>query len=118
MVQTLIKLAEAAANAHPVDALLPRHLSDRRRAGLQAAANRGLALPAERQPKPLRQLHRRSSDAEKHRFLELQKRRDHHAHELGIDPTLIASRAMLAALAENRAAHETELMNWQRELLQ
>ncbi|MBI3853702.1 MAG: HRDC domain-containing protein [Verrucomicrobia bacterium] len=116
--ETLVKVAGAATNAHPFDTLLPRHFSDRRRAGLKAAIARGLAVPVGEQPKPLRQINRRPSEAEKRRFIELQKRRDHHAHELGIDPTLIASRATLAALAEDWNAHESELMNWQRELLQ
>lgn len=115
--ETLIMVAGAAVNAHPLDTLLPRYFSDRRRAGLKDAVTRGLAVPADEQPKPLRQINRRPSEVEKHRFNELEKRRDHHAHQLGIDPTLIASRATLAALAENWEAYEPELMNWQRELL-
>jgi len=115
--ETLIRLAGATAQAHPIDTLLPRHFSDRRRAGLKDAVSRGVAVPPDQQPEPLRQINRRPSEAERRRFNELQKRRDHHAHQLDIDPTLIASRAMLGALAEDRAAHESELMNWQRELL-
>jgi hypothetical protein len=49
--------------------------------------------------------------------LELQKRRDAQAHELGIDPTLIASRGTLSDLARNWDKYSGELMNWQRELL-
>jgi hypothetical protein len=47
----------------------------------------------------------------------LEKRRDAHAHQLGIDPTLIASRATLMELARDWDKHAPELMNWQRELL-
>jgi len=36
---------------------------------------------------------------------------------LEIDPTLIASRAMLVMLAKDWKAHEAELMRWQRDLL-
>lgn len=36
---------------------------------------------------------------------------------MGIDPTLIASRAALLDLAEDWNRHERELMNWQRDLL-
>lgn len=115
--ETLIKCAVVAANAQPVDTLLPRHFSDRRRAELNDAVSRGLSVPADQQPRPRRQINRRPNDAEKHRFNELQKRRDLHAHQLAIDPTLIASRATLAALAEDWSTHEVELMNWQRELL-
>jgi len=44
----------------------------------------------------------------------LRQRRDHHAAELGIDPTLIASRATLGALARDWDKHQAELMSWQR----
>ena len=53
-----------------------------------------------------------------HRYRELEKRRNAHAHKLGIDPTLIASRATLGALAHDWDRHAPELMNWQRELLE
>jgi ribonuclease D len=115
--EMLVKLAAAVSNACPIEPLLPRHFSDRRRTGLKAAINCGLTVTADRQPNPLRSLNRRPSDAEKRRFNELQKHRDLRAHQLSIDPTLIASRAMLAALAEDWQAHEPDLMNWQRELL-
>ncbi len=36
----------------------------------------------------------------------------------GIDPTLIASRAMLSVLARDWDQHAPELMSWQRELLE
>ena len=39
------------------------------------------------------------------------------AQELGIDPTLIASRATLILLAQDWPRHQLELMEWQRELL-
>ena len=48
---------------------------------------------------------------------DLEKRRNRAAGQLGIDPTLIASRAMLVMLAKDWNAHQSELMNWQRELL-
>jgi ribonuclease D len=115
--EILINLAGAAANAHRIDTLLPRHFSDRRHAGLKDAVSRGLSVQPDQQPRLLRQINRRPNDAEKHRFNELQKRRDLHAHQLGIDPTLIASRATMAALAEDWTAHQIELMNWQREFL-
>jgi hypothetical protein len=48
---------------------------------------------------------------------ELEKKRDRRAAELDIDPTLIASRAMLVLLAKDWEMHQTGLMRWQRELL-
>ncbi|MEY4088347.1 MAG: Ribonuclease [Verrucomicrobiota bacterium] len=116
--ELLVKLAEAAAAQQPVDPLLPRYLSPRRRAGLAQAVQAALALPAAEHPELLRTERRRPSQAEHRRFLDLEKRRNAHAHRLDIDPTLIAPRAMLGDLARDWAAHAPGLMNWQRELLQ
>ena len=60
---------------------------------------------------------RRPTQAEFRRFSELEKRRDAHAQQLAIDPTIIAPRATLGELARDWDAHAPELMNWQRELL-
>ena len=48
---------------------------------------------------------------------ELKKKRDAVAAELGIDPSVIAPRAVLEALAFHREAAMRDLMPWQRELL-
>ena len=61
---------------------------------------------------------RRPTEAERRRYLELEKRRDAQAHRLDLDPTLIASRSTLSDLAHNWEAHVGGLMKWQRELLQ
>jgi ribonuclease D len=115
--QGLVDIAAAAAASRPVEPLLPRHLAERRRRGLLKAVARGLSLAPERYPKPLRHISRRASEGERRRFLELQTRRDARAAALGIDPTLIASRATLSDLAYDWHKHQSELMNWQRELL-
>jgi ribonuclease D len=116
--QTLVDIAAAAATHRPVQPLLPRHLSDRRRSGLLDAVAHGLEIPPERQPAFIKTSGRRPSEAERRRFLDLQKRRDAHAIELGIDPTVIASRGTLSDLAHNWDNHLPELMNWQRHLLE
>jgi ribonuclease D len=115
--QALVEIAGAAVASQPIDLLLPRHFSERRRDGLGKAVARGLALPPERYPKVLRNFSRRTSEGERRRFVELQKRRDTHAARLGIDPTLIASRGMMSDLAHDWEKHQGELMNWQRALL-
>jgi ribonuclease D len=115
--ETLVEIAAVAADSKPFDPLLPRHFSDRRRSGLLKAVAHGQSLPSERHPKVLRSISRRPSEGEKRRFLEFQRHRDAHAVELGIDPTLIASRAMLSDLAHDWDKHQQELMNWQRTLL-
>ncbi len=115
--QNLVGIAGAAAEGRAWETLVPKHISERRRHGVLKAVTRGLALPAEQHPKILRPAGRRASEAERRRFLELQAHRDARATELGIDPTLIASRATLSDLAHNWQKHAPELMNWQRELL-
>jgi ribonuclease D len=113
----LVEIAGAAATSRPVDPLLPRHLSERRRCGLAKAIAHGLGISPELHPGILRSVGRKPSEAQRKRFMELQKHRDIRAAELGIDPTLIASRATLSELAHNWEAHSPDLMNWQRQLL-
>lgn len=115
--QTLVDIAAAAAAARPLEPLLPRHISERRRAGLLRAVARGVGLPRERHPKLRCSTNRHPSEGERRRFLDLQRRRDAAAGRLQIDPTLIASRAALSDLAHDWDQHEGGLMNWQRRLL-
>jgi ribonuclease D len=115
--EALVGIAAAAAAVRPVEPLLPRHLSERRRASLLKAVACGRALSPDRHPAILRSVGRRATEAERRRHDELQKRRDARAAELGIDPTLIASRATLSDLAHNWDKHAAELMGWQRTLL-
>lgn len=115
--EALVELASAAAAGKPVEPLIPVRFSRRRHTGLMAAIRQGLAVPAAKRPEPLRQVFRRVNDATKKRLAEMQRRRDAKATELGIDPTLIASRAVMLDLAEDWNRHQAELMNWQRDLL-
>jgi ribonuclease D len=113
--ETMVDIAEAAAESGPLREMLPRYLTPRRRAEVFKAIKKGLAQ--EELPGVLRSAPYRQSEQEKKRMYELEKRRNRAAHDLGIDPTLIASRAMLVMLAKDWNAHQDELMNWQRELL-
>lgn len=116
MPETMVALAQAAADALPVESLIPRRFSPRRRAGVMEAIHRGLSC--ERRPSPLRHHSQRLTEAQTRRYRELERRRNRRATELSLDPSLIASRAMLLALARNGdGAMEQFLMNWQRELL-
>jgi len=116
--EVLVNLADAAASHQPVEPLLPRHLSERRRAGVQAALADGLRTPPEQRPRLPERTHYWPNEAERRRSVELQHRRDARAQELNLDPTLIASRSTLAELAQNWDLNAPRLMNWQRELLQ
>jgi len=116
--EKLISIAATAATHKPVDHLLPTRLSPRRRETLSQTIRAALALPSDRHPEILRHKFYRPTEAEMRRYHDLEERRDRHAHELGIDATLIASRAMLSELAHDWNEYAPELMNWQRELLQ
>jgi len=116
--EKIIEVAQAAAEHQPVDPLLPPRLHPRRRETLLAAVRAGQQVPPEHLPQIIRHHSQRPTEAEFRRFRELEKIRDRHAHELGIDPTLIAPKAMLGDLARDQDRHFPELMAWQRELLQ
>ena len=116
--EKLVDIAAVASVKRPVDNLLPRQLSPRRRAALLEAVTAGLAVPDDAQPEIIRHHFQRPSDAEFRRYRELEKVRDAHANELGIDPALIASRPVLGDLARDWDNYAPSLMNWQRELLQ
>jgi ribonuclease D len=115
--EKLVSIAATAATRKPVEHLLPTRLSPRRHASLSQAIKSALSLPTERHPDILRHKFHRPNEAEMRRYRDLEKYRDQHAHELGIDPTLIASRATLSELARDWDQYAPELMNWQRELL-
>jgi ribonuclease D len=115
--QTLLDIAIAATTPAPFEGLLPRHFSSRRKDTLMEAVQRGLRVPPHEHPQRLRFLSRRQTEGERRRYLELEERRNRRAAELELDPTLIASRATLLALAADWEQHNGELMDWQRELL-
>jgi len=115
--ERMVDIADAAAARQPFENILPPKMSPRRRETLLEAVKAGLAVAADKQPEVLRHKFHRPSEAEFRRFRELEKIRDAHAHRLGIDPTLIASKATIGDLARNWDKHAPELMGWQRELL-
>jgi ribonuclease D len=115
--ETLLKVSAAAANQERVDGLLPRGLSQRRRKSAGEAVQRGLKLPKGDLPQPFKHKYHRPTEAERKRFVEFARRRDKHAQRLNLDPTVIASRADLARLAQDWEEHAPGLMKWQRELL-
>jgi ribonuclease D len=112
--ETLVALAQAAAHHRPLDPFLP----SRRRQALIETIERALTIPPSEWPEINRPSGRRPTPTEKHLLEELRRRRDRRATELGIDPTLIASRATLGALAQDWTGHQSRLMDWQRTLLE
>jgi ribonuclease D len=112
---TMIAMSIAAVEGKSVENLIPKRFSPRRHSTLIKAVQRG--LHAVDKPQPIRATHYRQTAEEKRRYHELEKKRNRRAHDLGIDPTIIASRADLVQLARNGNAPATELMAWQSELL-
>jgi ribonuclease D len=115
--EALVSVAASASDHGQIDPLLPRHFSSRRKDGLLEAIQTGLATAPEAQPQQLRSKSRRQTEAERRRFMTLEQGRNRCANELQLDPTLIASRATLMALAHDWDQHNRELMDWQREIL-
>src|SRR5439155_1056392 len=116
LTQLMEELAMAAVTSRNLHQILPRRFWPRRRERLLKAIAAGLA--SQDPPRILRPKSARQTEVEKRRMHELEKRRDRAAAELGIDATLIASRAMLVLLARDWATHAKDLMHWQRELLE
>ena len=115
--EAMVEIAAAAVERRPFAELLPRHFSPRRHEGLGRAVNAGLARIPSEQPDFLHAKSHRQTEAERRRFTELENRRNLRAAELEIDPTLIASRAPLIALASHWERAAAELMSWQKEIL-
>jgi ribonuclease D len=115
--ERMVDIADAATARQPFDHILPPKISPRRREALLEAVKAGLAVPAAQHPEILRHFSHRPSEAEFRRFREIEKHRNARAHELGIDPTLIASKAVIGDLARDWDKHAPDLMNWQRDLL-
>jgi ribonuclease D len=115
--EVLVEIAAAAVEQRSFADLLPRHFSGRRHEGLGRAILAGLARSPRELPDFLHNKSHRQTEAERRRFTELEKRRNVRAAELKVDPTLIASRAMLLALASHWEQAGAELMPWQKEIL-
>ncbi len=116
--ERLVDLAAAAAAQQPFEDILPPKISPRRRETLTQVIQTGLAVPADLHPNVLRHEFHRPTEAQFRRFREIEKHRDSRALALGIDPTLIASKAVIGDLARDWDRHAPELMQWQRDLLQ
>jgi ribonuclease D len=94
-----------------------RHFSDRRRQTFRQAAETGLKLPEEKWPVMRRRSGTRPTSEVVRRADELKHRRDRAATELKLEPTLLAPRHTLVALASDEARAAAMLAPWQRKLL-
>jgi ribonuclease D len=115
--EMLVSVSVAASAGRPVEPLLPRRFSEWRKSRFAIALERGLNQPPAEHPHLRRISGPRLGKHEQGRFDSLKILRDRRGAELGIDPTLIASRSTLVALASDWDAGGKGLMAWQRELL-
>jgi ribonuclease D len=114
--EKLVALSAAASRGRPVQPLAPAHLPPGRAARLASAIERALQLAPTEFPRPRRLFGIRLTRPEQARFDQLKRLRDVRAGELGLDPTVVASKADLVLLAKNGPGGK-HLMDWQRELL-
>ena len=110
----MIEMAITAAEGTPIEPLIPARFSPRRFSTLVKAAHRGVTRADK--PQIHRAEHYRQTMEEKRRYHELEKKRNRNADDLGIDATIIASRADLVQLARVDEPYDG-LMEWQRALL-
>lgn len=117
--ESLSEIADDAAHRRSARGVrLPHYLTPRRRHGVVDAIERALDVPDSDRPGPIRVRSRRMTRRELDRVEELRQIRDRRAGELAIDPTLIASKATLYALARNDPGAWEEQLPWQRALLE
>jgi ribonuclease D len=94
-----------------------RHFSFRRRQAFREAAQTALRAPESEWPVSRRGSGSRPSHETVRRAEELQRRRNKSAEELGLEPSFIAPRSTLEAIAADATRAATLLVPWQRELL-
>jgi ribonuclease D len=115
--ETLVALAAASIHTETGHSSSPGRISPRWRKGIEGAIKAGLAVPEADWPVAERRVGPRLSRSQKRRYDDLRRRRDEQATQLGLDPSVIASRAALVALAAGGELQPGGLMCWQRELL-
>jgi ribonuclease D len=94
-----------------------RHFSSRRRQSFREAALTALQAPESEWPVRRRYFGTRPSHETVERAEELQRRRNRSAEQLGLEPSFIAPRSTLDAIAADPGRAATLLVPWQRELL-
>ena len=114
----LLQVVRMAADGKKWEACLPRWVSGRRRKSMRACLQAAMQMPTENWPEQ-KVAHRiPMTESEKDRAQELKTLRDAQADLLGIDPTLIASKAALNDLAQDWENHAPLLMDWQRKIIE
>jgi ribonuclease D len=113
--EELLQAAENFASGKQPDY---KHISARRRRALRDAAQGALQLPEAEWPVSPTRSGTRPSVETLRRSEQLRARRDRAARELKLEPTLIAPRATLDAIAAQESRAESLLLPWQRAVLE
>jgi ribonuclease D len=113
--EQLLKSAEAFTDGSTPDF---RYFSERRRRAFREAAEKALQLPESEWPVLRRAFGTRPTSDMLRRTDELRARRDRAAHALKMEPSFIAPRAALEAIATERTRADTLLVPWQCQLLE
>jgi ribonuclease D len=94
-----------------------RHFSVRRREAFREAVQAALRAPESEWPVSRRRFGARPSNETVQRAEELRRRRNRSAEELGLEPSFVAPRSALEAIAADGTRATALLVAWQRELL-
>jgi len=112
--EELLKAATDFASGRVFD---HEHFSARRRRTFNEAAKLALDSPESEWARMRRRSVTRPTAETIRRAEQLRRRRDRSAEELGLEPSFIASRGTLEAIATDRSPAAALLVPWQRELL-
>ena len=110
----LLKAAESFISGQVPDY---KHFSARRRQTFREAAKIALQSPQSEWPVMRRRSGSRPTEEMRRRADQLRERRDKAAAQLGLEPSFIASRGALEAIAADSARATALLVPWQRELI-
>ncbi|MCD8534665.1 MAG: HRDC domain-containing protein [Verrucomicrobia bacterium] len=116
----MVEIADLVSMKKPYVDLIPRKFPAKRRAGLLASIQSGLAVESADRPRREVRSSRRVRIPNGERvftYEELRCHRDQLADRLEMDPTVIASRSDLEMMACNWHEAGKELMKWQWELM-
>lgn len=116
---TMIRIARAIERGGLTEAAneVPLSWSDSRFAELLRVVQRAIHLPADQWPEPKTNEPRLLTSSQRKRFEHLQERVQKLAKELALEPSFIASRALLIRLAVAKDPETVEMYRWQRRLL-
>ena len=113
--EELVRAAQSFAAEQTPDY---HHFSPRRRRAFRIAAESALQLSESEWPVARRRSGSRPTAEMIQRSEELRRRRDRAAKQFGLEPSFIAPRATLDAMAADESRAEVLLVPWQRQLLE